>query len=139
MCYLDSSVVLRVLLGQQPQFEQWGAWQRAYSSRLMRCEVLRTLDRMRLAGSLDDEQIAACTVLFKDIASHLGQIPLTDAILSDVEASFATTTGTLDAIHIVSAKAYERANDPVVFVTHDRQQAVAARAAGLDVRGDHNG
>ncbi len=133
-CYLDSSVVLRVLLGQQPQFSGWGTWQEAYSSRLMRCEVSRTLDRLRLAGALDDAKTADCIMLFREIADHLGQIPLTESILAAVEAPFSTTIGTMDAIHVASAQAYQSViEDGVVFVTHDNQQAIAARAAGFDV------
>jgi hypothetical protein len=41
----------------------------------------------------------------------------------------------LDAIHLVSALLWmESSSDELVFVTHDRQQAMAARACGMEVR-----
>jgi len=41
----------------------------------------------------------------------------------------------LNAIHIATALLWiEDESEPLVFVTHDMQQAVAARLAGLDVK-----
>jgi hypothetical protein len=43
--------------------------------------------------------------------------------------------GTLDAIHIASALLWVQENEaPLVFLTHDEQQARAAMACGLDVQ-----
>jgi len=43
--YLDSSPVLRVVLGQPNQLEDWGNWDAAVSSNLLQLEARRTLDR----------------------------------------------------------------------------------------------
>lgn len=48
----------------------------------------------------------------------------------------ATAIGTLDAIHLASALLFrERRNAPVLFATHDRRQATAARARGFECVG----
>lgn len=46
--YLDTSTVLRALLGDGEPLREWGGWRRAYSSELMGVEARRTLDRLRL-------------------------------------------------------------------------------------------
>jgi hypothetical protein len=47
-----------------------------------------------------------------------------------------TAVKTLDALHLSSALLLaERRRTPVVFATHDGQQAVAARALGFDCAG----
>lgn len=43
--YLDTSVVLRTLLGDGRPFPAWGGWDRAYSSELMGVEARRAIDR----------------------------------------------------------------------------------------------
>jgi hypothetical protein len=45
--YLDTSVVLRHVLGQERRLEQWGRWDAAYSSELMGVEARRAFDRLR--------------------------------------------------------------------------------------------
>jgi hypothetical protein len=48
----------------------------------------------------------------------------------------ATPVKTLDALHLASALLWrERSGDPLVFATHDPQQARAARALGFDCAG----
>jgi hypothetical protein len=44
--------------------------------------------------------------------------------------------GTLDAIHLASAVTLrDGLNEDLVFATHDRQQAIGARALGFEVIG----
>jgi hypothetical protein len=56
--YLDSSVVLRPLLAQPGRLQSWGKWTAAYSSELLGIECRRAIDRLRLEGLYDDEQMA---------------------------------------------------------------------------------
>jgi predicted nucleic acid-binding protein len=46
--YVDTSVVVRVLLREPNPVQIWGQWNKAYSSALWRVEALRTADRLRL-------------------------------------------------------------------------------------------
>ncbi len=43
--YVDSSVVLRVLLYELNPIGIWGQWNKGHSSALWRVEALRTVDR----------------------------------------------------------------------------------------------
>jgi len=45
--YVDTSVVLRILLHEPNPVTIWGQWSKAYSSALWRVEALRTVDRLR--------------------------------------------------------------------------------------------
>ena len=63
-------------------------------------------------------------------------MPLTKVVLHRASLPMATAVRTLDALHVVSALLYkERRGIDVVFATHDRSQATAARAMGLNVIG----
>ena len=56
--YLDTSVVLRALFGQEPQWSGWSKWDAAWSSELMGVEARRAIDRFRLQTLLDDRGVA---------------------------------------------------------------------------------
>ena len=56
--YVDTSVVLRVLLHEPNPVGIWGQWNKAYSSALWRVEALRTVDRLRLTHEISDTEVA---------------------------------------------------------------------------------
>ncbi len=130
--YLDTSIVLRVLLEQRPVLAGWGHWETAWSSELLRVEARRTLDRLRLDGSLNDDGIGDAVAELARIERTLGTIRLSRRILDRAAQPMATAVRTLDAIHLASALTLrERLEGDVLFATHDRRQAVAARALGF--------
>lgn len=133
--YLDSSVVLRRLLNQPGAIMSWSDWQLVVSSELMRVEAFRTLDRWHLEGKLTDGEFADCVSELKTCVAAIEQVPIGPAVLKRVAGHLPVPVGTLDAIHLVSALLWMESNsDELVFVTHDRQQAMAARACGMEVR-----
>jgi hypothetical protein len=130
--YIDSSVVLRPLLGQPKVLQSWGKWQTAYSSELLGIECRRAIDRLRLEGSYDDAQFAAAIEELVRIERTLKRIRLTKSIIQGASRSMPTVVKTLDAIHLASALAIrERRGVELAFATHDAQQAIAARALGF--------
>lgn len=134
--YLDTSVVLRVLFGEADPLEEWGVWEIGYSSELLRVEARRTIDRLRLGSALDDDGVAESHTQLDTIERGLGFMALTKAVLHRASLPMATAVRTLDALHVVSALLLqERRGAGVVFATHDRSQATAARAMGLKVIG----
>ena len=134
--YLDTSVVLRILFGEKDPLQEWGVWEIGYSSELLRVEARRTIDRLRLGSALDDEGVASSHQQLDTIESGLGFMPVTKAVLHRASLPMATAVRTLDALHVVSALlVQERRGVGVVFATHDRSQATAARAMGLKVIG----
>ncbi len=133
--YLDTSVVLRALLGPEDAVPGWGEWDVAYSSELMGVEARRTLDRLRLERALDDGGLADAHDALATAERAIGVMRLTPAVLRRAGQPMPTFVKTLDAIHLASALLLgERRGDDLAFGTHDRRQATAARALGFAVR-----
>jgi hypothetical protein len=130
--YLDTSTVLRVLLGQRPALAGWANWEAAYSSELLRIEARRAIDRLRLAGALDDAGVADAGTELARIERTIGFVRLGRRILDRAAQPMATAVRTLDAMHLASALALrERRADDLLFATHHARQALAARAHGV--------
>ncbi len=133
--YVDSSVVLRHLLGQAKSLD-WGGWEAAYSSEILGLEVRRVIDRLRLGSALDDDGVANAQQALTRLERSIGQISLTRRVLRRAALPMPTAVKTLDAIHLASALLFqERRGNALVFATHDVQQATGARALGFEVIG----
>jgi predicted nucleic acid-binding protein len=132
--YVDSSIVLSVILQQPGAIRYWSHWSLAVTSELMEVEVLRTLDRLVALGEISPSRFAQHVSDVKVSTTAFQRVPLTPAILKRVASHFATPVGTLDAIHLATALVWvERNSKDLLFLTHDRQLATAAQASGLDV------
>ena len=132
-CYVDSSVVLRVLSGQENAWKEWGRWEKAYSSTLLRIECRRFIDRIRIEAQWNDDDLAHAGVQLRKLERVLSKVRLTAAVLERASLPMPTIVKTLDAIHIASASLVrEKSHTSLVFVTHDQQQARAARALGFE-------
>jgi predicted nucleic acid-binding protein len=130
--YLDTSTLLRVLLGQRPRLAEWGSWERAYTSELAGVEARRVIDRLRLDGALDDDGVVVAQEQLTHLEAGIGRINLTRVVLRRASLPMATAVKTLDALHLASALLFrERRDVSLVFATHDVQQATAARALGF--------
>ena len=133
--YVDSSVVLRIVLGEPKPLREWSRITEALSSELVRVECLRVLDRIRMTGLVDDDELARRRSTALDIISAIELVRVNRAVIDRAAEPFPTLIRTLDAIHLASAL-WVRTRDPAVrFATHDRDQATAARALGLRVIG----
>jgi len=134
--YVDSSVLLRIVLGQPERFFQWETIDRGVTSALTEVECLRTLDRHRLRSLLTDDQIAdRREVLFQSLG-NVDVVELDRPVLARAAQPFATMLGTLDALHLSTALLWRDREAPdLVFATHDAALATAARAHGLSVVG----
>jgi predicted nucleic acid-binding protein len=133
--YVDSSVLLRIVLGERGALKQWRKVTMAISSELIRLECLRTLDRARIQLRIADEEIAKrrADVLHRLDAFRL--IRLDERVLERAAQPLPTMVGSLDAIHLTSALMARSSMPDFVFATHDAQLATAARASGFDVVG----
>jgi len=58
IAYVDSSVLLRLALGQPNALPEWRQIDRGVSSALISTESLRTLDRLRIRAGFSDIEIA---------------------------------------------------------------------------------
>lgn len=130
--YLDTSIVLRALLAQPGRLPLWGKWDTAYSSELMGVECRRVVDRLRLEGLFDDEQLAETLERLTQIEKTIRRIRVARSIVHAASQTMPTVVKTLDAFHLVSAVAIrDRRHVELLFATHDRQQATAARSLGF--------
>lgn len=135
--YLDSSVVLRAILGEPGLLPQWRQVERAVSSELLRLECLRTIDRARLRLGLPDREVASIRSSLLDLLSSFDLLPLDPAILLRAAEPFPTTLGSLDAIHLASALHAKTLIPDLELATHDLELAIAASATGFRVFGAH--
>ena len=133
--YLDTSVILRHLLGQAKTLDLAHA-QEAFSSEIMGLEARRVIDRLRLESVLDDEGVAQAQQELTRMEHSIGYILLTRPVLRRAALPMPTVVKTLDAIHLASALSLqERRSESLTFATHDMQQATGARALGFRVIG----
>jgi len=133
--YLDSSVAVRSLLHEPGAIEDWSQWDLAIASALLRVETLRAIDRLHVMGALEGAELAGIVEALRGLLIGIEEIGISPAVLDRAAASFPTVVSTLDAIHIATALLWiEERGEPLLFVTHDVQQAIAARTCGLEVK-----
>lgn len=133
--YLDSSVLLRVVLGEPHPLPIWPRITRALSSELIRVECLRTIDRARVRLGLDEPQVALRREGILEQLEGIDLMHVDSGVLERAADPFPTTLGTLDAIHLASALLARRQLADLVFATHDDELATAARSVGFEVHG----
>lgn len=136
IAYVDASVLLRVVLGQQNALPEWRQIDRGVSSALVTTESLRTLDRVRLRVGLTDLEIARRRSTILALIDSLELIGIDSIVLDRAAQPMPTELGTLDAIHLASALLWKEATGlDAVMATHDRALGLAAQAHGLKVLG----
>lgn len=134
--YLDASVALRKLQREAGSLASWGRWERAYSSELLRVEVLRSIDRNRLKGALTDDDVAELVAKAHAIFDAIELVELSPSVLSRASQAFLTPLGTLDALHLATAlRLVESGAMELTFLTHDTELATAARSMNFTVEG----
>jgi predicted nucleic acid-binding protein len=136
IAYLDSSVVLRVVLGQRGSLREWKAIEAGVASALLEVECLRTLDRLRLLEGVAEGEIARRREAIYRIVEALTVIEPTRPVLARAAQPFPVVLGTLDAIHLATAIMWrERSDADLLMATHDAALGLAARAVGFRVIG----
>ncbi len=133
--YIDSSVLLRVILGEPDRLPSWSRIDLAVSSDLIRLECLRTIDHARIQLRLTDDDVSRQRADVLAAIDSIGLIPLSNLVLERAAEPFPTLIGSLDALHLASALLVRDQYDELLFATHDRALAVAARAMGFRVEG----
>ena len=136
IAYVDSSVLLRVVLGQRDALKEWGRVTRGVASALAEVECLRTLDRLRVSERHSDEAIAERREAVYRLMESMEVVEVGRAVLARASQPLPTVLGTLDAIHLATALLWkERTSSDMVMATHDAALAVAAKATGMRVIG----
>jgi len=136
IAYIDSSVLLRLALGQPDSLPEWRQIDRGVSSALITTESLRTLDRFRIRAKLPDPEIAHRRAAILKLINSLELIEIDPIVLERASQPMPTELGTLDAIHLASALLWKDATGIVpVIATHDGALGLAAQAHGFKVLG----
>ncbi|MDP9179444.1 MAG: type II toxin-antitoxin system VapC family toxin [Gemmatimonadota bacterium] len=136
IAYLDSSVILRVILGQPGRIPEWRRITTGVASSLIEVECLRTIDRLRLRGQLSVDETAIRREAVYRVIERLDVVELTGAVLHRASQQMSAPLGTLDALHLATADLWrETQGKTLVFATHDRALALGARGNGFRVLG----
>jgi len=99
-------------------------------------EVRRTIDRYRLQKKITDDDVAFIHESFSELLETFHVVHLSDALLESAASSMPTVVGTLDAIHLATARALrDQIDGELLFATHDRQLSLAAKALQFRVVG----
>ncbi|MCL1838309.1 MAG: hypothetical protein FWG47_03205 [Propionibacteriaceae bacterium] len=127
---VDTSVVLRAMLGDSPAAKAWldhclGLGQTIACCRMLDLETRRTIIRMELRGSLLPGQV--------DANAYLGRFAIGTQIdvLFDEAKRLLQMLRASDALHV--AFALSIGVDEATVVTHDQEMAAACAALGFDV------
>lgn len=136
IAYADSSVLLRLVLGEPGRLAEWEEVDRLVTSRLAEVECLRTLDRLALRQLLDTAEVVAARSAVFELLDAAEVVELTRPVLSRAGQPFPAPLGTLDALHLATALLWrEQEGAPLLLATHDAALALAARGCGLPVAG----
>jgi len=136
IAYVDTSVLLRVALGQADALPEWRQVDRGVTSALTRVEGLRTLDRLRLRARLADAEVARRRAIILQLLDSLELVEVDFLVLDRAAQPQPTELGTLDAIHLATALLWrETMGARLVMATHDVALATAAQAHGFRVLG----
>ena len=80
IAYLDSSVLLRVVLRELDPLPEWDHLTGGITSTLTRVEAARTLDRERLPGARSEEELSEQRTEMADILGRLDSVPMAPAV-----------------------------------------------------------
>jgi predicted nucleic acid-binding protein len=133
--YIDSSVVLRIVLGEPSRLRIWSKITNPVSSELIKLECLRTIDRARIRLGLADKAVSRQRAAALEVLERFSLVALDSTVLERASEPFPTLLGSLDAIHLTSALLARGEFDELSLATHDDELAVAARAVGFEVHG----
>ena len=136
IAYVDTSVLLRLVLREPGALEELLSAEALVSSELLAVESLRTLDRLRLQGALSADEAASRRATATEWLEAVDLVLLQRPVLARASEPFPTPLGTLDTLHLATALVWrDRMRQQVVMTTHDRDLALAARSFGFEVLG----
>ncbi|MEX1262515.1 MAG: type II toxin-antitoxin system VapC family toxin [Actinomycetota bacterium] len=133
--YVDSSVLLRVVLGERGRLKIWPKISAVVASELITLECLRTIDRARIHLGLADQEVADRRAALMETLETFNLVPVAPPVLERAAEPFPTMLGSLDSIHLASALLVRDRFEDLSFATHDQVLAIAARAVGFRVHG----
>ena len=131
--YVDTSVLLRVVLGSPNRLRSWRRITEPLSSELIRVEALRALDRARIQEDLAEAEVAKRIALVLERLESFTLAGISRRVFDRAAAQTPSPVGTLHAIHLSTAVALNRRFPDLVLATHDEEMIEAGSALGLRV------
>jgi predicted nucleic acid-binding protein len=135
--YLDTSVILRIVLKEPNELSAWNEISHGVTSELTTVECHRSLHRANTTGRLTDSAFQLARNYADQILLRLTIVNITPELIEKAAGPLPSALATLEAIHLVSAMNYRERledNEPrLSFATHDRELAVAAALSGFQV------
>ncbi len=136
IAYIDTSALLRIVLRERGALEELRSYDALVSSELIGVESARTIDRLRLHGSLTTEEAAIRLRTVNEWLEAIDLVLLRPPVLSRASEPMPMPLGTLDALHLATALIWRDRMGPLpTMATHDTALGLAAQAFGFDVRG----
>lgn len=136
IAYVDSSVLLRSLLKEEGRIRNFQEIKLGIASILIKIECLRALDRLKIENALTEDEFVEVRDLCFTTFRRMALIPLTDPVVECASQPWGIALRSLDSIHLASAILWRRSeNTPLVFMTHDKRLAQAAKANNFSVVG----
>ncbi len=125
MIYLDTSVVLAHLLGEDraPPTSIWS--QPLISSRLLEYEAWTRIHAMNLSGTHAEP--------LRLLLGRVALVELARPVLARALEPFPVPVRTLDALHLASVDFLRRQNQDVELATYDQRMLKAAERIGVTI------
>jgi predicted nucleic acid-binding protein len=134
--YIDTSALLRLVLREPGALEELRSYDTLVSSELIAVESGRTIDRLRLQGSLTAEEAAQRLEVVSAWMEAIDLVLLRPPVLSRASEPLPTPLGTLDSLHLATALVWrDRIGSLPIVATHDAALGLAARTFGFGVMG----
>ena len=136
IAYIDTSALLRIVLREPEALVELRTYDRLVSNELIAVESARTIDRLRIQGSLTTEEAADRVRAVNEWLEAIDLVLLRPPVLSRASEPMPMPIGTLDAVHLATALIWRDRMGPLPeMATHDTALGAAARTFGFDVRG----
>jgi predicted nucleic acid-binding protein len=136
IAYVDTSALLRLVLREPGGLDELRSYNGLVSNELIVIESARTIDRLRLQGSLTPDEAAVRLRAVSEWIEATDLVLLRPPVPSRASEPMPVPLGTLDAVHLATAPVWRDRLGPLsAIATHDSALGSAARAFGFDVLG----
>lgn len=139
IAYIDSSVLMRIVLQEPDPLREWDQLELGVASHLTRVEGYRTLDQLWHRNELGESDLEEKRIILATFLPRLTMREVDVGVLDLASRPLPVALRTLDAIHLATAMIYRAAQPsderPIAFATHDHALARAAAAMHFDVIG----
>lgn len=136
IAYIDTSALLRIVLREPGALDELRTYTGLVSSELIAVESARTIDRLRLQGSLTAEEAAARMRTVNEWLEAIDLVLLRTPVLGRASEPMPMPLGTPDSLHLATALIWrDRMGSLPTLATHDTVLGLAARAFGFEVHG----